>query len=328
MDGRVFISYSSKDVVLANKIVAYLEENGYPCWIAPRNITSGHDYTDMINDAIQYCRAVVLIVSDKSVQSQWVKKELSTAVSFNKPILPFRISHVELTGGLQFMLNNVQWIDATINPTGKFSYIVDGLEQRLTEAEAAPKIRRRWPVAVILSLAVAALVGGGLLLWKGQPLEGAPAALVTDTVVPTIVEMPVATDTMVQQSVNTAKEKEKPRKETATTKEKAKETATSTPQVEVVAPVEVPETEPEVATPVAVPVQETPQVTKPDTAGQAQARQAAAKERAFQKKLRLAKNLYIDHNYREALNLFEELRREKPQDKEINAYIKECKRNM
>lgn len=308
MEGPVFISYSSKDVALANKIVAYLEKEGYPCWIAPRNITSGHDYTDMINDAIQDCRAVVLIVSEKAVQSQWVKKELSTAVSYNKPILPFRISHVELTGGLQFLLNNVQWIDASSNPTGKFDKIVDGLEQRLTEEIYDPAPRKRWPVIVGAVLAVAIVAGGGYWLLSRNHQE--------ETIETPIIDTPAAIETIpAEPEVH-----EVPEKKATTKKEKNKEI--STVKVEVVAPVVEPEPQ------VEEPVVEQPKVTAPDTAGQAQARQAAAKEKEFQKKLRLAKNLYIDHKYREALNLFEELRREKPTDKEVNAYIKECKKNI
>lgn len=319
MEGPVFISYSSKDVALANKIVAYLEQQGYPCWIAPRNIASGYDYTDMINDAIQDCRAVVLIVSEKAVQSQWVKKELSTAVSYNKPILPFRISHVELTGGLQFLLNNVQWIDASNNPTGKFDQIVDGLNQRLPDNNPTPS-SRRWPRIVVAIVTLAVLVAGGYwLLTRGHRSE--PTVVTEeDTIIPAAAEPAVSVVEEINASIgnNTQTKKEKTKKEVVTSK--------------VVVEEPVAEPEPKVEEIEA----EQPKAIVPDTAGQAQARkaaaqaaaQAAAKEQAFQKKLRLAKNLYIDHKYREALNLFDELRREKPTDREINAYIIECKKNI
>ena len=130
MADLIFISYSSKDVSVANQVVAYLENNGFQCWIAPRNITSGGDYTDMIDDAINSCRALVLIMSSKSIQSQWVKKELATAVSYNKTIIPFRINAVQLNSGWQFLLNNVQWIDATTGSTAShFPEIISGIDQ-------------------------------------------------------------------------------------------------------------------------------------------------------------------------------------------------------
>ena len=37
----VFISYSTKNSDVANKICHVLEQNNLKCWIAPRNIASG-----------------------------------------------------------------------------------------------------------------------------------------------------------------------------------------------------------------------------------------------------------------------------------------------
>lgn len=127
MENRIFISHSSQDKPIAEKIVAYLEYNGYPCWIAPRDIATGLDYSDVINSAIENCSALVLIFSATAMQSPFVKKELTTAISLKKTILPFKISQVELTGGFLFLLNNVQWIDATTHPEKKFPLLISGL---------------------------------------------------------------------------------------------------------------------------------------------------------------------------------------------------------
>jgi hypothetical protein len=127
MGKQIFISYSSKDANVANKMVAYLESHGCTCWIAPRDIASSEDYTDQINDAIKSSQSLLLIVSEKSICSQWVKKELTTAVSYNKRIIPFKIQDVTLSGGLEFMLINLQWIDASSNMTSHFHEVIDGL---------------------------------------------------------------------------------------------------------------------------------------------------------------------------------------------------------
>jgi hypothetical protein len=37
----IFISYSSIDKEVADKVCSILEENGISCWMAPRNITPG-----------------------------------------------------------------------------------------------------------------------------------------------------------------------------------------------------------------------------------------------------------------------------------------------
>lgn len=312
MEGRVFISYSSRDAALAIKAVEYLEERGYPCWIAPRNITSGHDYTDMINDAISECRAVLIIVSEHSVQSQWVKKELTTAVSYNKAIIPFRISHVTLIGGLQFMLNNVQWIDAMTNPAGHFREIIDGLEHGTLPVEDAVAVKRgKGKVWLIVLPVVVVLTGAVLVLWHPWNSVRAIGVLEADTVVQEQVSavVPSIHDTIVL--------REKPITSVRTQEKRVLEEPT-------VAVVEEPVVQELEVVPEVVP--ETPKATI-DSAAVEHARQAA-KVNAYRKKLRQAKNMYIDHKYREALSLFEELRRENPQDNEVNAYISECRRNL
>jgi hypothetical protein len=129
MKHHIFISYSSKDAKIASLLVNYLETQGIPCWIAPRNIASGHDYTDSIDEAIKSCDGFVLIFSANSAKSVWVKKELSLGIHHQKNILPFKISDIEVDGGLNFMLNNLQWIIATNHPLEKFPELVEGLRR-------------------------------------------------------------------------------------------------------------------------------------------------------------------------------------------------------
>ena len=61
---KTFISYSSNDQLFADRLVAYLEEKGIPCWIATRDIPSGKDFTDCITEAIENCQYFVLIGSE------------------------------------------------------------------------------------------------------------------------------------------------------------------------------------------------------------------------------------------------------------------------
>lgn len=165
MDSRIFVSYSTKDSDIAFKIVDFLEQHGYTCWIAPRNIDTGFDYSDVINNAIEHCRAFVLLFSDASEKSQFVKKEVSIAVSFNKHIIPFRISRVELRGGFMFLLNNVQWIDAVSHPDDKFELIVNALERGMGEVHnkslylgTSHKRTPIWIAIVVVSIVVAAIL--------------------------------------------------------------------------------------------------------------------------------------------------------------------------
>lgn len=65
----VFISYSSKEIEIANQTKLVLENNGIPCWMAPQSIPAGSDYAAEIHSAITDCCAVVLFLSKTSQES-------------------------------------------------------------------------------------------------------------------------------------------------------------------------------------------------------------------------------------------------------------------
>ncbi|WP_146910032.1 toll/interleukin-1 receptor domain-containing protein [Arenimonas daejeonensis] len=108
----VFVSYASADRDVAFRIVAYLEEQGIRCWVAPRDVGPGVEYGQAIIDAIGEVRALVLVLSDQSNESQFVRKEVERAVSKTKPVLPVRIREVTPSGALEFYISSAQWVDA------------------------------------------------------------------------------------------------------------------------------------------------------------------------------------------------------------------------
>jgi len=108
----VFISYSSKDTEAANAVRMVLQNNGIDCWMAPESIAMGDDYSNAIPKAIEVCDLFLLILSANSQGSKWVPKELDIAISHNKPIIPFQIDSEALTTSFNFMLSNIQRIEA------------------------------------------------------------------------------------------------------------------------------------------------------------------------------------------------------------------------
>src|SRR5579862_3245509 len=115
MDFDFFISHSSKDKHIADKVCATLERAGIRCWIAPRDIRPGDEYGAAIVHAIDRCRAMVLIFSSNANASRQVPRELERGVSRGVPILPVRIEDVVPTDSLAYFVGAVQWFDA-INP--------------------------------------------------------------------------------------------------------------------------------------------------------------------------------------------------------------------
>jgi uncharacterized protein YjbI with pentapeptide repeats len=74
-----FISYSTKDQDFASRIHADLQNNGVRCWFAPHDLKIGDDLLDVPDAAIRVRDKVLLILSENSIGSGWVKKEVTAA---------------------------------------------------------------------------------------------------------------------------------------------------------------------------------------------------------------------------------------------------------
>jgi TIR domain len=72
-----FISYSIKDDEFANRIHADLQNSGVRCWLAPHDMPTGAKIWDAVNEAIRLREKVVLILSEHSINSDWVEDEVT-----------------------------------------------------------------------------------------------------------------------------------------------------------------------------------------------------------------------------------------------------------
>jgi septal ring-binding cell division protein DamX len=114
----VFISYSTEDRQVADKVCAALEAGGIKCWIAPRDVPYGADYEESIVDAITSSRLLVLVLSSHSNASPHVKREIQNACAgeAGKPVIPLRIEEIEYNKALRYYLHSAQWLDAATPP--------------------------------------------------------------------------------------------------------------------------------------------------------------------------------------------------------------------
>src|ERR1700750_2037694 len=112
MDPLIFLSYSSRDKLIADAICSRLENQGIRCWIAPRDVKPGTDYSNQIADALESATTMVMVFSSDSNNSRHVKSEIDRAFSLGKIIIPFRVENVELDKGLAYYLAKTHWLDA------------------------------------------------------------------------------------------------------------------------------------------------------------------------------------------------------------------------
>lgn len=75
-----FISYSSKDQKFAERLHADLQNRGVRCWYAPHDLKIGERIRVGIDESIRVHDKLLLILSKNSIESEWVEKEVETAM--------------------------------------------------------------------------------------------------------------------------------------------------------------------------------------------------------------------------------------------------------
>lgn len=74
-----FISYSSKDQAFADRLYADLQSKGVRCWFAPEDLKIGDRFQERIEDSIRVYDKLLIILSEESISSRWVEREVNAA---------------------------------------------------------------------------------------------------------------------------------------------------------------------------------------------------------------------------------------------------------
>ena len=90
----IFISYSSTDKTIVKKIASLLERKGWSVWW-DRQIPPGQKYDTVIETEIQNAGCVLVVWTERSIKSEWVKNEASEAAAKEK-MVPMVLEDVTL----------------------------------------------------------------------------------------------------------------------------------------------------------------------------------------------------------------------------------------
>lgn len=101
---------------------------GVACWVAPRDVDTGTDYTEEIIEALRCARVLVLLAPTGACQSQHVKRDVRLAVEMALPTVPMQLD------------------DAVLRPM--FSYCLSGSQRLDTRGSVA----RKWAAEVLASI--------------------------------------------------------------------------------------------------------------------------------------------------------------------------------
>ena len=91
---EVFLSHSTKNKASASALAKTLGNHGVPVWYSPRTIRGAQQWHDEIGKALRRCDWFLVMLSQCSVGSKWVKMDLSYALNhsqYDDHILPVQI---------------------------------------------------------------------------------------------------------------------------------------------------------------------------------------------------------------------------------------------
>lgn len=108
----VFISYSRKQLKETAEIAEAIQrDTPFTPWVDLQGISSGANFHSVLKYAIDNATAVVLIATDDAIDSQYVRMEISYALSIKKPVIPILVEHVFNIDMLDFLTNGAPPLD-------------------------------------------------------------------------------------------------------------------------------------------------------------------------------------------------------------------------
>jgi hypothetical protein len=153
MPGRdIFISYSSKDEPIARLACERLEEVGYSCWFAPRDIPPGEFFAGQIIQALRESRFVLLFFSQHSNASAQVIREINFAVSQRLPMLVVRLDPTQLNNDFEYLIRISQWLDVSHLPNDqeRVAQIAPQIAAAFAKLKTGPKATApKAPIAMV-----------------------------------------------------------------------------------------------------------------------------------------------------------------------------------
>lgn len=114
MGEHIFISYSWHDRDYVRELFARMHDYGLRPWMFEHDQVPSVSFLDQLMAVISDARAVVVVLSPRSMDSTAVTQEVLYAIEKRKPILPLLLE--EGDGRVAFLLRPFHWIDARSEP--------------------------------------------------------------------------------------------------------------------------------------------------------------------------------------------------------------------
>ncbi len=149
----IFISYARNepDTAFVDRLEADLRAEGFQPWVDRRKLEGGQDFLDEIEEAIDSCQVVLVVLSDEAVKSEYVKMEYRYARNEHKVVIPVR--YRPISEKIPIDLRSIQHSDfessygqglkdllAALRPIVKHSW-VSPVQKKASQAGTLPRLQ-------------------------------------------------------------------------------------------------------------------------------------------------------------------------------------------
>jgi hypothetical protein len=130
--GHIFLSYSRRDLEIADQFVNSLAVVGMDVWVDREDIKVGNSWREQIVEAIDTCDAFVLLLSSNSAASTNVHKEVILAQDSGCPTYVVMLEVVRLPAAIRYQLAGLQFINVPLLGFEKSAQIlIDSLKPHI-----------------------------------------------------------------------------------------------------------------------------------------------------------------------------------------------------
>ncbi len=140
---KVFISYSTKDLIFVERVKQLLTQPTVEVFIAEHSVLPGTPLRETIMAGIKTCDLFILLWSQNSKSSEWVAQEIGIAKSSDKLIVPILI---EKDLQLPAFIDDIKFLPAYENSEKSLKWLQTNVLER------AHKQKQQSEIVVLLGI--------------------------------------------------------------------------------------------------------------------------------------------------------------------------------
>lgn len=132
----IFVSHSHKDDIFVDELCERLHEQGYETWVDHIDIPGGKHWDEVVEEKLNECDTMIVILSAAAIESNEVKIEWSEFKDQGKPIIPIILEECRIPLRLRLLQN----IDFSAVAPGSYESKLKRLMRSLPPPTALPKL--------------------------------------------------------------------------------------------------------------------------------------------------------------------------------------------